>query len=473
MTRRIDLSLIGLLFAVNVLVRLPLTVGFDGLYGQDAYAYFDFAQEIVEGRANTSFHWPLGYPALLAGGFALFGISAQVGQAINVITGALLAPLVYILARQVNLSAFSAFVAALLMTLCGQAVQSSIVVMSDVPALFWAVLSAVTLMHYLRTEKPIYLGFAAMLLALASITRWIYLALAVPWALVVLIEWRSQIRWRHTIIAACAVAVIFIPQILYNFGENPYSWTTWALDNAFRREIADTQGRLVYQQINGVFFASFLFDPYYLSPILLPLVILGILGLRKNTRVLILGWVFAPYVFSIGMPQQNIRFLLTSFPAAVILVGAGVDWLSRQPLRRDITYSVVTVMLMVAIAQTVTTSQSIIDTFLNTQRRHKAAVTWALSQIPTESSVYTFGVTLIMQHEPAPPKVYEIYYETPDTLASKWVRGHDDYLLLNTWEIENQWQGLTPQMVYHWLRDERGLTQLGKHGNYTLFRVNG
>lgn len=482
MSRRIDLSLIAVLFVVNLLIRIPLTFGFDGLYGQDAYAYFDFAQEIVEGRASADFHWPLGYPALLASAFATFGVSALVGQMLNVLLGALLAPLVYILARQLNLKAVGAFVAALLMTVCGQAIQSSVVVMSDIPALFWALISAIALLRYTKHLSVFWLICAALTLALAAITRWIYLTLAVPYALVVLMAWGWRIRWRHAIFAAAAAALIFIPQLLYNLGENPYSWSGWTLDNAFRSTFSDTQGTLVYQQVNAVFFVSFLFDPYYLSPILIPFIALGIVALRKNTisLFLLLGWLLAPYFFSIGMPQQNIRFLLTSFPAAAILIGTGSSYVTSVGTRHASSALITAIkilvasVMLIALIHTLTTSRTTIDTFLTAQRQHQDAVIWALSQIPPDSTVYTFGVTLIMQHQPEKPReVYEIYYETPESLSAKWTKGQEDYLLLNVWHIENQWQGLAPQVVYHWLRDHRGLTQLGKHGNYTLFRVNG
>jgi hypothetical protein len=84
--------------------------------------------------------------------------------------------------------------------------------------------------------------------------------------------------------------------------------------------------------------------------------------------------------------------------------------------------------------------------------------------------LYTFGLTLTLQHE-TPFTVYELYYERPASLAAK--RGQNDYLLLNLWVIENQWQGREPYIAYHWLDDNRGLTRLERYGNYTLFRIDG
>ncbi len=99
MSRRIDLTLALGLFIAALLLRLMvlLPMRFDGLYGQDAYAYYDFAGElrtaISEGQTPESFFWPLGYPAVLAGTFAIFGSEATVGQMLNILMSAALSPL--------------------------------------------------------------------------------------------------------------------------------------------------------------------------------------------------------------------------------------------------------------------------------------------------------------------------------------------------------------------------------------------
>jgi hypothetical protein len=82
------------------------------------------------------------------------------------------------------------------------------------------------------------------------------------------------------------------------------------------------------------------------------------------------------------------------------------------------------------------------------------------------------GLTLTLQHR-TELYVYELFYETPESLNLKWVRGQTDYLLVNVWTIQNQWQGREPQSAYYWLRDERGLIRIGRLANYTLYRIRG
>lgn len=97
----------GLLFAFALLVRLLATglTQFDGLYGQDAFAYYDYARDLWQRthvlQAPAPFWWPLGYPALIALAFDLSGFTPVAAQAISVLSGALVAPLVYLWVREI------------------------------------------------------------------------------------------------------------------------------------------------------------------------------------------------------------------------------------------------------------------------------------------------------------------------------------------------------------------------------------
>jgi hypothetical protein len=119
-----------------------------------------------------------------------------------------------------------------------------------------------------------------------------------------------------------------------------------------------------------------------------------------------------------------------------------------------------------------TSANILITSFINNQQQDKLAAVWMSEKVPAGSTVYSFGLTLTLQHYTA-LKVYELYNETPQTLAQKWQRGHQEYLVLNLWNIENQWVGSNLELNYYWLRDQRGLIRLDKYDNYVLFKIRG
>jgi len=500
---RIELSLICGLFALSLLLRLALVlpINFDGLYGQDAYAYYDYAQNIREtfqsGVALKPFFWPLGFPTLLAITLSAGGTSPSNAQAISLLMGAALTPLVYIIARQIGIGRFGSVAAAAVTTFCGQALQSSAVVMSDIPALFWATVSLMFLLHYLTPKsrlqtnesgfKTRWLLLSAVTLVFASLTRWIYLVLGLPFALSVLLVWRGHIHWRETILTVIVVGLLLLPQILYSrtnpFPSLNHEWVEgWSPDNAIQRSFTNVDGHFDYEKINAVYYAQPFYDPNYLSPLFSIFILIGLWTFTRRSLWLFVifgGWILLPYLFLAGIPYQNIRFPLIVVPAVAILVGGGLDavitWLRNvhiKQLRLAYLQSFIVILLLLGLWQMWNSANTLVTTFINNQQRDKLAAAWVGANVPAGSTVYTFGLTLTLQHYTS-LNVYELYYETPQTLAQKRQWGNNEYLVLNVWNIENQWTGRNPQLDYHWLRDQQGLQQLGKFGYYTLFKIRG
>jgi hypothetical protein len=119
-----------------------------------------------------------------------------------------------------------------------------------------------------------------------------------------------------------------------------------------------------------------------------------------------------------------------------------------------------------------TTAWPTFTTFLTNQTRDKDTALWAAAQLPSGSTLYTFGLTLTLKHETS-LNVLDVYYETPQTLLSRWTPGKDDYLLLNMWDIQHQWVGREPEIAYNWLLQTRGLIRIDRYEYYTLYKVRG
>ncbi|MBP7687637.1 MAG: hypothetical protein KA765_07010, partial [Thermoflexales bacterium] len=142
-------AVIGLLACALVLRGLLLLLHpFDGLYGQDAFAYYDYALELrtnlLQNGAIPAFFWPIGFPLHLVFALGVLGVSPLAAQLVSMITGALVAPLTYALTRDVLIerdpqrAQSAAIVAGLIVAVGGQLMISSLSIMSDATALMWA-----------------------------------------------------------------------------------------------------------------------------------------------------------------------------------------------------------------------------------------------------------------------------------------------------------------------------------------------
>src|SRR5258708_6977085 len=98
------------LFLLSLLARAGalLGQGFDGLYGQDPFAYYGYAigplrTALLGFRPWPPFFWPPGYPLLITLGSLPLGATPLIGQGISLLAGSLVTALTYALAREICL----------------------------------------------------------------------------------------------------------------------------------------------------------------------------------------------------------------------------------------------------------------------------------------------------------------------------------------------------------------------------------
>jgi len=558
-----------LIFVVALFARLflILTGAFDGLYGQDAYAYYGFAldlrQALSHGQMPPPFFWSLGYPALLAAGTALFGSSALVGQTINVVMGAGCAALTFNVAQQIGCGRLSSVCAGMVVAFSGQALQSSIVLMSDIPALFWALLSASALLEFMRikrqgathakgeqsNESPLHTSWrprqlgvsitiCLLTLTFAVLTRWLYLALVPPVLLALLMQ-RTLLR--HMVIALVVISPVIALQVAHST-TSPYPtldhpWVTgWSPQHYFQSSFDTPDGHAAYSLINAVFYTQPFFTTPYLTPLLTPFVLLGVVKILNRSDaeftenysrlfsalsaplrlqslavpVLIIGWVLLPFLFLAGIPYQNIRFPLILLPPIALLCACGIEqvrslfkrlegfkWrplrlgglrnsnLNRQDAKdvrkndKDISHfsilfasnllnKLFTPLLLASLLLLARDGINYTQAFIARQMRDKAVVFWVRDHLPVDATLYTHGLSPALRHY-TQMEIHELYDETPQSLSTAQHTG--TYLLINGWQIINQWAGLAPGIAVNWLREHHTLRRIGRMNDYTLYLV--
>src|SRR5262249_55304604 len=181
----------GAYLALPLLVLAPALVfitlrRFDGLYGQDSFAYYDYAlgplrNALVHGTAWPTFFWPPGFPLLVA--LASFAIGNVAGQVVSMAMGALVPLLPALVVRDLQpRQRWLPLLAGALVALCGQMWQSSMVLMADTTGLAMALLAAWAVARYGRQPHVAWLLLASAAIVLALLSRWIYGLVAVPLA---------------------------------------------------------------------------------------------------------------------------------------------------------------------------------------------------------------------------------------------------------------------------------------------------
>lgn len=524
-----NLLLMGLIFILAFAVRLHLRsqFKFDGLYGQDAFAYFEYGQEVREAvremRTPGPMYWPLGFPILLAAGFAIGGENEQVAQNLVLGLSAVIPVLVYafivdmlpLIGWSKKSGRIAGLTSAFILIFSGQVLQSSVVVMADVPALFWATFSLWALGRYFQKsnyrQRHGWIALVAFALALATITRWLYGVLAVPYALSCIVWWRQdeskkgQILalplqkqrpfWWDGIIAVVVGILVILPQLLHS-RSNPvavidHAWLRdWNIENALKKEFETPDGSFEYDEVVARYYAKAAYDGWYVHPFFTAAMGIGFLILLCQTRrnraaisffILLVGWAVVTYGFLAGIPYQNVRFSLAYILPLMILAGIGVAWicekiqsLSPVSLLRPISLAAqgfIVLGVLIAAESPRPKAQDTVAWLVERKDEDYGAVRWAVSAIPNGSTVYVLELWPMMRHYVPQMRTIQIYYETPQSMKQRLSEDRPAYLLLDMWAINHQWVGENPAEIYTTLAEEPGLFRVGRYGNYALYQV--
>ena len=482
--------------AVRVALYLALTAlclriliihqtGFEGLYGQDPFAYLDYANAfraaVAQGQWPPPFFWPIGYPALVAA-FSVFGPAALVAQLISVVSSTLIVVLTFQITRDVlgdqpHALAASTF-AALIVALAGQMLISSISSMSDEVSLFWATLSAFGLMRYHNRKTLRWLALAGYALGWAVMTRWVYALLIPVWGAAILVDFfrRENRSWLP---ALCFFALGVFPQVALMAHEASLGKVShlgdletynWSLSNAIAKDIVNPDGHFVYTWPIAVYYALPVIHPSYIFPLFALLTMWGVLSLRSKPFLLIftVGWIGINWIFLAGVSWQNWRFPLAFFPPLAVLAGAGLGaalgkWPSKSRL--------VAVLASAGLAISLGWGIHDVNVFVERQRTDRAMADWVLARVPPNATVITFGITDTLEYF-THLNVVEIFEQTPSTVKEIVQDRTNVFLCLDKNNIETQWVGLAPQTNFHLLRDQFNLRPVDSQSDYTLYAVS-
>lgn len=476
-----------LLLALAARGGLLLLHSFDGLYGQDAYAYYQYARELRAALLHLQFPppfwWSLGYPSLLNAGFALGGVNITAAQMITLLCGALAAPFAFALAYEaapVQKTA-AGWVAGLLCAFGGQLVQSSVVVMTDAPALMFATLGGWLLLRYVRTRVLATLLLSSLAAGFAVWMRWQNLIFAGAWiAALALAEWqaaRISIRGIARIsMAIVIIALVLSPQffVSYNTGA-PLAGSSW-LDgwspvNFLGRTFDNVDGHFEYGLPVALFYGQVVAHPAYLFVMLTPLFITGAAALVKRIRtrlpavVLLLGWIAGMYLFLAGIPYENFRFPLGFFAplAAVTGIGAGIVW-AHWGSRRA--HAFAAGWIAAALLVTVAWQPRVLAPVWESKAQQLAHARWLEKQALPNALVYTMGIDGALQ-EYSNLRVANLWDLDPAKLNPET----PTYLYADTNNIDTQWRGRLPDQLVRVLTETNFLHPLDSFDGWTLFRV--
>jgi 4-amino-4-deoxy-L-arabinose transferase-like glycosyltransferase len=513
-----------------LLIRFP----YDGLYGQDAYAYYYQALALwreISGQPPApgalfdahALRWPLGYHLQLILGYLLSGDVAG-GRALTLLLAWLAPALLYLIIGEIRREApgsrqvIAGLIGGGALVLTGTYARMGLSLMADVPALFWSLLAVYCALRAWPPpgggespgvgSRPGWAVATGVALGLAVLVRYGSVLLGV--ALLVYLVLRAyphggrrtlrSLPWRGLLLAGMGFAVALLPELVYSLthpGGIGYGiWLSdWRLGNLFSRTLTSADGVATFPQPPIVFYLlSPLIDAPagFLSILSLPAAILGLgVLLRERRRAvvgLLLTWWLVPALFFSGSPYEAHRFVLAYLPALAALVGIGgsvaVGWVwaaFRRPrvARGMVAGALAGVVLLGMAGGAVQTARSVRDWVAfhaASKTEEQGVIALARAAVgpvgPVAPRLVCFGATAALYHYTGWP-VLELYNaDTPEIAEFLTVPG-PRLVVVPEANLAAQWAGTPLAARWDWLRTHYTLTRQGTSGSYTVYTLAG
>lgn len=319
-----------LLISLIVFIMIKYVFEFDGLYGQDSYEYLRYTEALYTyfktGVYPGDYFWPLYYP--ISGAVLSFFMETKIALQLLSIASLLLcsiyiAKIISLLFdKKVNpyLHVF------ILFALSPIVFRLGITTMSDMLSTLFAVLCFYNAILYNRnkTVKNLYAFF--ILCICAIMTRYVAFVVLLPIGIHTLTVFiRNRKHLKHIpLLLLCSVSLLLPHFIIRSENSTQFlnhDWlTNWSFLNFFKSSFTTADGTSYNSLPNILYAFSSLFHPRYLliGILLFPFYIKTKI-INSELKIILISFL-TYHLFLAGIPFQNSRFLLLSFPLVIILL---------------------------------------------------------------------------------------------------------------------------------------------------------
>lgn len=430
-----DLKIFFALLGIGSLLFIILRViGFDGLYGQDAYEYIHQAKEVKHALLNLSkpndFYWAPGYPLFVAIIDLIVGNINLSAQILSVITWSITVFFCWKAFVGIKPSKFSLVLTVVIVGLSAYFFRVFFTSMSDGLMTMAITCAIYCLKRYRQRLESIYSLGAVFFSSMAVFTRYAALpigALIVCYCFVLMLRDK---KWKASILSASILAVSVL--VFFTLKTNSADQIVqnsiiknWSFSNYWSTTFTNNQGNLNYF-VPNIVYVTYPFTHLGFVWVSIPVILLGIIkGVKPQFPWLII--VASVYLlFLAGIPFQNKRFLVPVIPMVFIfLVPYFVNYLQKSN-KKVILFSIITLCVSNLILSSYS-FQTIYQIQQNDVLLSKQINTYPIQQL------YTFEVDLAIKSRGFEGSITNLWTAKEVSLAS------GDYVLINYEKWEKQW----------------------------------
>jgi hypothetical protein len=463
-----------------LLFALTLVIGYNGLYGQDAFEYLRYSRAIhaffIDGRSPGQFFWPVMYP--LSGALLSFVLPDILSlQLINIVCYGFTYYFLRKILRHLYPDKLDEITTYLLLffSFSPFILRYTVSVMSEPMSLLF--ITAFLYYYLVFSENPGGKNFLLILLfgCAAVNTRYPSIVLLlVPFihaAFLFIKNFRITTFMLSLLILLAGASPFFLLDIYHpaSFLGRP-DLSEWSFMNYFRRSFTTPDGNLSFVLPNIFYVFKVLVHPGYIFTGFLLLILLKRARFRRTFNTIVALSFLMYTLFLAGLQFQNDRVLLLSFPLVLILYsgpfltltekmiqphppspspsGEGVKGVRWLVLSRMIPKLKKVTIIFMIIIQIILFYWAFRPFFRNNIITHDIAV--YMTKYPGKK-IYTFTIDMAL-------KGYGITNETVNLWSKKIDYFEPNALvLINFADVKKQWNGMNPMLNWESLTKDHHL----------------
>jgi hypothetical protein len=448
-----------------LLLAIVFIVGFNGLYGQDSYEYLRYTKCLnVFFRTGTNpgeFFWPVLYPAL---GSLLAFICSPIFALQLISIASFVGAAIYLdktidLLFSPNIKTKNVFVF-LFFLLSPYLLRASMVVMSDMLSVFFVTGAYYYYFKYRASLQGKHF-FWFVLMAMAAIaTRYASFVLLIVPGLAIKINFLKHFKWKAFVASACAAALIALPHLFLHHNEplgfiSHYLAKKWSPLNMFNNAFVTAEGNTHFIVFNIVYVFYNLFHPAFCFAGLILMLAVVKFHIR-NKEMIIPGLSILLYaLFLAGIPFQDLRFLILSFPLVAILFFPAYEQIMNYLAGRNFNKTKnIIIYALVAVIQLALFYRVFIP-FYHDNKVEKQIATEVLKypNIP----IYTFSIEGALGAYGANNRIINLFSVKLDTVPP--ISGQK-LVLFNEKQFAQDWKGLNPMLNWDYLQKNLKLSKI-------------
>lgn len=469
--RKYSVELWIVLLPILILVGLRL-LGFDGMVGQDSYAYVDYGNEIKQSIINLKhpgdFRWPEGY-SLLGALLSFLGLS--VGLSLQLISSLSLSFSLLFVNKIIkelypNVEPKTIFIYLILFgILAPYYLRNGMLTMSDILACCLIIMALYYGVRYSVSKQLKHLVYFVIAASYSAFVRYPTVLVLLPVSLYVLYKWIKEIRKPQHLLVLIIPFGVFL--LHHYFEQNSVAFlkheaiVNWSFSNYFSSTFHTNQGTFNYLLPNIVY----VFYPIAHYGFILLGILFVLWGIKdkqiNHLYIQLCIWGYLTYaLFMAGIDTQNPRHLLLLHPLVLIICFYGFNKTYHFSLihkfRKVLNPLVFVFQLLIVIMAFKTI-------FLRNQLEQDI-----LEKISSYEgqTLYSFDIDIALKSRGA-NFVFHNLWEKDYSSFEK-----NSLILFNEERTKKQWKGENPMINWNRLKNDYHLREVEQFkNNWKLYRI--